>query len=764
MPSPSKLQATHKAVMLSVWLPLTIMTLAGQCSRVSTLSLDLSIGQLLLWPLPSLCALTGASLLFMSTLELTRHRHTLHTLLFTCYALLSILLICIEGAAMNFAHVTGSLLDAQMLKYALSNTRGAWDLISASTPMALKVVLALVAIAGLSLPHILRRTLSPLSYTLPTPLKVLAAGCLLLCLPFGLATWIGEDQRHADATLPGTYAVITSMFTEDITGTASALTYSTKNAIIAPTNKPARNVVLILLESTRASSTTPYNPELNTTPYLNELADKSLIAMHAYSVVPHTSKAVVSTGCGVAPYLGVDIIEASKAGIPQRCMAKLFDGAGYATAFFQSATQRFENRGNLVKNMGFKDFYPLERLDPKGFKKANYFGLEDDVMLKPSMAWVARQKKPFFLTYLTVTPHHEYLAPKTYGRHDFDKNKKFNRYLNSVRYVDHFVKNVIDGLKAQGIYEDTIIAVVGDHGEAFGEHKLSQHDKVMYEEGAAIPLIIHDPSRPNLARRITSPVSQLDLMPTLIELSNHKLLNGNVPGLSLTKEIPKDRAIKMFCWTRNTCAAMIKGRTKLIHNFGRRTDEFYDLDLDAKEARNRPERVVQEDVNALLDWQASVNKNYASHHERYNQEFVTTSRQSPTTPLDVTFDDDITIYGYDLTTHDNNGVQYITLNTYFEVTQDVAPGWKMFVHGVDAKGKMKNLDHIPLEGMLPIDEFKEGTFVKDSLTFPIPKKAASGSYDIYIGFWHKDKKRMKAIKDGQPVKDNSLLLTTFTVN
>lgn len=757
--------ATFKAISLSALLPLTLMVLVGQVARFFTLSLELSFIAKVLWFLPELCALTGFAMLVMATLEWTRPRRGLHTVLFTLYSVCCILLICLEGAALNFSKVTGSLLDAAMLEYALTNTRESWGLINGSTPVALKITLAIVSLACLTLPHILRRKLTPLTRAITHPGRLIMGSLVLLAAPFLIARVLGDTPRQANATLPGTYAVITSMFAEDPLGVAQSLDYSTGEAVLVPTKKPARNVVLILLESTRASATTPYNPKLDTTPFLAELATKSIVAKHAYVVTPHTSKAIMTTGCGVDPYLSVEILEANQAGLPHRCMANLFARAGYSTAFFQSATQRFEKREGLVRNMGFEEFYPLETFDKKGFEEVNYFGVEDDVMLKPSMDWVGKQKDPFFITYLTLTPHHDYLAPTRYGRHQFAEEDEFNRYLNSVRYVDHFVKNVIDGLKAQGVYEDTIIAVLGDHGEGFGEHKRFQHDKVIYEEGLTIPFIVHDPSRPELTRRVKAPVSQRDLMPTLIELSQHKLVGGTLPGMSLLRDdIPTDRQLRSYCWSRNTCMALVQGRTKLIHFFGQQPDEFYDLDADPLEQHSLPERVEQDSVNQLLNWRASTNKAYRDHHDAYSKDFVTLTRKSPSHKIDAKFDEAVRIYGYDLvTTMQSSGDTRVELTTHIEAINDIEPGWKLFVHGIDARGKMANLDHIPVGDTLPVEDFEGGTFIEDRFIFTIPKTAPKGPYKVLLGIWHPKTGRMKARLDGELVPENRLPLVTIDI-
>jgi arylsulfatase A-like enzyme len=77
-----------------------------------------------------------------------------------------------------------------------------------------------------------------------------------------------------------------------------------------------RNVVLIHLESTRARSVTPYNKDLKTTPFLDELAESSLFVERAYTTVPRTSKAITSVNCGIQPHLIEEITEARQGSIP----------------------------------------------------------------------------------------------------------------------------------------------------------------------------------------------------------------------------------------------------------------------------------------------------------------------------------------------------------------------------------------------------------------------------------------------------------------
>jgi lipoteichoic acid synthase len=221
---------------------------------------------------------------------------------------------------------------------------------------------------------------------------------------------------------------------------------------------------------------------------------------------------------------------------PRPLPPDLLGERGYNSVYFTSSEQTFERRPEVVENMGYEEFYPLETMDREGFEKANYFGYEDDIMLAPSRQWLEENADdgPFLATYETITPHHNYLAPDDrYGRKEFAGQDALNRYLNSVRYVDSFLRNLIEQYKALGLYEDTIFVFYSDHGEAFGEHGLNQHDNAPYEEGLRIPLLVHDPQRFQAGKRVGAPVNELDVLPTVLDLLGYRLEGGEYPGGSL---------------------------------------------------------------------------------------------------------------------------------------------------------------------------------------------------------------------------------------
>jgi lipoteichoic acid synthase len=374
-----------------------------------------------------------------------------------------------------------------------------------------------------------------------------------------------------------------------------------------------RNVVLVHLESIRARSVTPYNDQLKTTPFLDELAKKSLVAERAYTIIPNSLKASISVNCGIEPSLR-PAVEAEPGGIPVPCLAGLLKGQGYHTVFFQSASENFMYFGDQAKDFGYEEYYPLESMDTEGFERANYFGYEDEVMLKPSEEWLKKWgDEPFVAEYLTSTGHHDYFPPTRYGHEHFVEDDKLNRYLNCVRYVDFVLKNLIEQYKKLGLYENTVFVIFGDHGDGFGEHGRYVHEDNPYEESLKIPLIIHAPWRFRHGERVEEQSNLTDILPTVLDLLGYELLGGKYPGYSLLRPLPKERTLFFSCTNRDKCLASLKGYEKYIHHYGDQPDEFFDLSVDPLEKHNVADERAEEARkrrDELLTWRSGISAMY----------------------------------------------------------------------------------------------------------------------------------------------------------
>lgn len=178
-------------------------------------------------------------------------------------------------------------------------------------------------------------------------------------------------------------------------------------------------------------------------------------------------------------------------------------------------------------------------------------------------------------------------------------------YDGAIAYTDDNVGRILKELDSLSIRDRTIVAVVGDHGEAFGEHELYfTHDFTLYDEVLKVPMVIRYPTAVESGTVVGQQVRVMDLAPTLLDLAGvHRLAEteavslvplvqgGSVPFLDAFAESAPKRAMfpendrVHFDGNRGKWRMVRTERFKLIripHPDGDRY-ELYDLVHDPRE-------------------------------------------------------------------------------------------------------------------------------------------------------------------------------------
>jgi arylsulfatase len=104
----------------------------------------------------------------------------------------------------------------------------------------------------------------------------------------------------------------------------------------------------------------------------------------------------------------------------------------------------------------------------------------------------------------------------------WDRDHLINLYDAEIAYVDTEIGKVVAKLKKLGLYDNTLIVLNSDHGEAFGEHHKYYHGMTVYDEMARVPLIIKPPHSRNRKKRIPGSVRNIDIMPTILDYCGFK--------------------------------------------------------------------------------------------------------------------------------------------------------------------------------------------------------------------------------------------------
>lgn len=424
--------------------------------------------------------------------------------------------------------------------------------------------------------------------------------------------------------------------------------YTSGNVPAAPRagrNRPP--VILIVLDTVRAAHLSVYGYSRETTPNLKKLSDDAMVYKHAIAASDHSLSAHASIFTGLYPsHHGVyfappDFSVPTPVGPQLRTLAEILLDAGYRTigvvanhgflnhAFgFSQGFQHFDQRVPVRFLAHLRGHYlreaarsvlaagvnsPQADLAYRTAEEINgeVFQLLDEI-----------HQEAFFLFINYMDAHSPYRPPPPFGtrfpgRHDqlVDWDRAAgpgaadvplrhaiipavrrhieSQYDGAIAYLDSQLAALLARLKQLDLYDDSLIIITSDHGEAFGDKGLTGHGGVsVYQDQIHVPLIVKYPGR---LRRGTSHdlVSHVDLLPTILEAAGLSR-PAEAQGQSLLGPIEPDRSVISESFStpfqstlrpRRVERAWIAGRFKFISSTaGKR--ELYDLGNDKSEVQD----------------------------------------------------------------------------------------------------------------------------------------------------------------------------------
>ena len=594
---------------------------------------------------------------------------------------------------------------------------------------------------------------------------------LVATLALVLGAWWGgpaaADPRIASirpslflAMAAGAAEDIRSNFRPEVSEVATNYSLPEVMALTAGPDARAHNLVIILLESVRAGALTSYNPSLDTAPFLDSLAQGGLLAKSAYTTLPHTTKSLVPTLCGVPPDIRQALSETVPGALPVKCLPEMLKPLGYSSAFFQPATGQFEQRSQLIANMGFDKFVGLEQLDKAGFQSPNYLGVEERAMTEPIMEWVDAQRGPFFLGMITLTTHHDYKVPTTFKKKDYGVSERWSDYLNAMRYTDQWLQELFGEFEKRGLMDNTLFVILGDHGEGHGEHDRKGHDEILYQEGVNIPLILYDRSKITRGQVVEGLRQNIDVAPTVVELLGLKVASGQFFGQSLMAPA-LDRVLHVSCWYENRCLGRLQGDKKFIYYYGLNPNQYFDLAQDPGERHNLASSLdpAQADgwVKEMEAWKKDLQSLYATHKRMSGGGYVLFERPDPDQTLDAAFGDKLEVIGYELPGEVSAGSK-TTLSVYFAVKKNMGWHWKIKLDLEDQQGGEHRLSVKSTEEDHPLYTWVPGQFMKVDLEFKVPRAAAEGQGDLRLFIGQGQDKRMGTKGEDADSGDDVILI------
>jgi len=253
------------------------------------------------------------------------------------------------------------------------------------------------------------------------------------------------------------------------------------------------------------------------TPNLDALARQSVVFTRAYAQVPLTtpSHAVLLTGT-YPQYNHLDgLVQPLDGELPY--LPDLLHQQGYHTAaFVGSMVLDPATEAAPGFDRGF-DFYDADFHNPAPGED-RYHSLErraGDVADR-AMGWLSHhQQTPFFIWLHFYDAHEPYDPPEPFKAHYASEP-----YDGEIAYTDSVVGGLMQVLQQHGLYQNTVIAVAADHGEAFGEHGERWHGMFLYDETIHVPLLLKLPGDRFAGKRVEDRVALADVAPSLLEATS----------------------------------------------------------------------------------------------------------------------------------------------------------------------------------------------------------------------------------------------------
>jgi arylsulfatase A-like enzyme len=414
------------------------------------------------------------------------------------------------------------------------------------------------------------------------------------------------------------------------------------------------NVVLIVMDTVRADHLSLYSYKRRTTPNLEALASEAVLFRNAFSTSDITLSSHASMFTGLYPswhgaHLTVESKDLGRLEPSFDTLAEVLSRDGYATlavlanaaylrtefGLHQGFTY-YDNRAT-VRGNGTRDEYylravvrpilnlivPATELD-RPYRRADQITAEVLKVLKN----MSGQKEPFFLSVNYMDAHEPYIPVPKYrdlfggvpvsndrlrqlrdqlalpglsAEAKADLEHAIAEYDGGIACIDADIRKIVDGIKQAGVYDDTMIVVTSDHGDALGERGSLGHPFSVYQELVHVPLLIKYPRSANVTpgRQVDWPVSGVDLMPTVLDTVGIAIPE-NLQGQSLkAMDREPDRMILAESYLDEYLRksrrrsdrgqrALFQGKWKFIGSTSglKEQTELYDLSQDPGETHN----------------------------------------------------------------------------------------------------------------------------------------------------------------------------------
>ncbi|PQA94541.1 sulfatase [Chryseobacterium shigense] len=280
--------------------------------------------------------------------------------------------------------------------------------------------------------------------------------------------------------------------------------------VVAEQPELKKNVVLISIESLSADFMEHYGGTLKITPFLDSLADRSMMFTNLYATGNRTVRGLEALTLCIPPTAGESVIKRDD-NKNKFTTGSVFKSKGYDVKFLYGGYSYFDNMQDFFAGNGY-GIVDRNNFKPEEITFANVWGVADEDMAKKAIQTMnaeAKSGKPFFNHWMTVSNHRPFTYPE--GRIDIPGTAKSRD--GGVKYTDYSLRMFFEMAKKQDWYKNTVFVIIADHcASSAGKTELPM-DKyripaMIFSEGFIQP------------QKFDKLMSQIDIMPTVFGLLN----------------------------------------------------------------------------------------------------------------------------------------------------------------------------------------------------------------------------------------------------
>lgn len=350
------------------------------------------------------------------------------------------------------------------------------------------------------------------------------------------------------------------------------------------------NVLVITVEALRPDHIHALGYKRETTPNIDALIKESVVFEQFYAASTFTRQSLPALWTTRAPsqilWDAQPKNKMPRVGSDNPWVPELFAQGGYTTLGVQTDFPAFTRKDNIGLDRGFKRYNASFKLSYRGGTMRGFPAkAQADRAIELFKEFNAR---PFMMWMHMIEPHYmyeQYPGAPVFGQDDIA------RYDSEIWGVDAQIGRLVEGLKAQGLWDKTIIFITGDHGEEFKEHGHRFHGSNLYEPQVRTLGLLRVPGLD--AKRFKEPVAAMDIGATLLNLAGLKGGLSKLTGRNLTAALLGEgdiasRPLMLEVWNVTTRAkyqlALVLWPYKLISaGQAQGTYKLFDLKQDPKE-------------------------------------------------------------------------------------------------------------------------------------------------------------------------------------